>query len=166
MWQLAASFITFTGLAPALQPGVQLQAALTVSDFSLQLGGRIALTDRVVSTDGEAWFGFMGGVVRFCRSSWLGTRRVALSGCAVAEPGVFSTGAENTENPRSHTRPWLALGAAADVSVRIVSWLNLRAGAEWLAPLRRDRMLLAGDTLYRIPMFGLRLQLGVEIPLG
>jgi len=44
--------------------------------------------------------------------------------------------------------------------------LSLRAGAELLAPVRRDTVWLAGDTLYRIPALGFRLQLGIEVPFG
>jgi Na+-transporting NADH:ubiquinone oxidoreductase subunit NqrB len=101
-----------------------------------------------------------------CGASPLGTTRLALSGCAVAEPGIFSTGADNTVNPRSHTRAWLALGAAAELSLRLAAWLILRAGAELLAPLRRDHMSLAGDIVYRTPRLGSRLQIGIEIPFG
>ncbi|HET8935452.1 MAG TPA: hypothetical protein VFN67_18520, partial [Polyangiales bacterium] len=56
----AASLLAFTGLAPALQPGLQLQAAFGFSSsrvaWSLQLGARMARRDRLVSPDGEAWF--------------------------------------------------------------------------------------------------------------
>ncbi|HET8938465.1 MAG TPA: hypothetical protein VFN67_33705, partial [Polyangiales bacterium] len=157
-------------LAPALQPGLQLQAAFGFSSsrvaWSLQLGARMARRDRLVSPDGEAWFGFVAGIVRVCGATPLGSTRFALSGCAVAEPGVFSAGAENTTNPRSYARAWLALGAAAELSLRLAAWLNLRAGAELLAPLRRDHMSLAGDTVYRVPRLGSRLQIGIEIPFG
>jgi hypothetical protein len=157
-------------LAPALQPGLQLQAAFSVSShafaWSLQLGGRIAHTDHLASPDGDAWFRFASGVVRVCGSAALGESLFALTGCAVAEPGVFAAGAENTQNQRSHSRLWLAAGAAADVSVRAASWLTFRAGVEVLAPIRRDRLLLAGDTLYRISALGLRLHVGLEVPFG
>jgi hypothetical protein len=167
---VGAAGLILSGLAPRMQPGLQLQAALSLSSdavaWSLQLGGRIARTDHLASPNGAAWFGFAGGVVRVCGASALGTTRFALGGCAVAEPGVFSTGGENTANRRSHSRLWLAGGAAADVSVRVASWLRLRAGAELLAPFRRDRVSLAGVTLFRIPALGLRLHLGLEVPFG
>jgi hypothetical protein len=167
---IGASGIVFSGLAPALQPGLQLQAALTLRAdrfaWSLQLGGRIARSDSLAAQDGDARFGFVGGVVRLCGSLPLGERRFALSACAVGEPGVFSASGDNTRNGRSHSRLWLAVGAAVEGSVRVAAWLDLRLGAELLAPVRRDRVWLAGESLYHIPALGLRLYLGLEVPFG
>lgn len=168
--RLGATALLFSGLAPALQPGLQLQAALTLGSggvsWSLQLGGRIARTHGISSPDGGARFGFVGGVVRLCVASALGVSPLVLSGCAVAEPGVYFLDGENTRNSRSHSRAWLAAGGAADVSVAVVRWLSVRFGGELLAPFRRDRVWLAGDALYRVPALGLRLQLGIEVPFG
>jgi len=173
-WQLGARIgatgLVFSGLAPALQPGLQLQAALVLSSgafaYRVELGGRIARTDELVSPAGDARFGFSGGVVRVCAANALGSTPLALTGCAVAEPGVYAADGENTRNRRTHSRLWLAVGAAADLSVRVLSWAHVRIGGELLAPVRRDTIWLAGESLYRVPALGLRLQLGVEVPFG
>jgi hypothetical protein len=168
--RIGAAVTLFSGLTPDLQPGLQLEAAWDIRSgrltLSAELGGRIARTERVTAQDGDARFAFVGGVLRLCGSRGLGATPWALSACAVAEPGVYSVAGENTLNQRSHSRLWLALGAAATASVRIAPWLSLRAGGELLAPVRRDRVLLAGETLYSIPPLGLRLHLGVEVPFG
>jgi len=169
-WRVGATAMLFSGLAPALQPGLQLQAAVTLDAgalaWSLQVGARIARSDTLASPDGDARFGFAGGVVRLCAAHALGSTPLTLTGCAAAEPGVFSAKGENTRNVRNHSRLWLAAGVAADLSVQLASWLGLRAGAELLAPLRRDRIWLAGDTLYRVPALGFRWHLGLEVPFG
>jgi hypothetical protein len=169
-WRVGATAMLFSGLAPALQPGLQLQAAVTLNAgalaWSLQIGARIARSDALASPDGDAHFGFAGGVVRLCAAHALGSTPLTLTGCVAAEPGVFSARGENTRNVQSHSRLWLAAGAATDLSVQLASWLSLRAGAELLAPFRRDRVLLAGDTLYRVPALGFRWYLGLEVPFG
>ncbi|HTU59971.1 MAG TPA: hypothetical protein VMF89_16075, partial [Polyangiales bacterium] len=169
-WRLGATAMLFSGLAPALQPGLQLQAAVALSagavSWSLQLGARIARSDAVASPDGDARFGFAGAVVRLCAAHALGSTPLTLTGCVAVEPGLFSAKGENTRNLRSYSRLWLAAGAAADLSVPLASWLTLRAGTELLAPFRRDRILLAGDTLYHIPALGFRWHLGLEVPFG
>jgi hypothetical protein len=170
LWRVGATAMLFSGLAPAVQPGLQLQAAVTLNAgalaWSLQIGARIARGDALASPDGDAHFGFAGGVMRLCAAHVLGSTPLTLTGCAAAEPGVFSAKGENTRNVQSHSRLWLAAGAAADLSVQLASWLSLRAGAELLAPLRRDRISLAGDTLYRVPALGFRWYLGLEVPFG
>jgi hypothetical protein len=166
---LGASLLALHGLAPAIQPGLQLTAAITLAsgalDWSARVGGRVALDDTVSSSQGVSHFGFVGGVLQLCATGRLGSSALRLSSCAVAEPGAFSASADDTRKPRSYLRPWLATGAGADLSWRVARWLALRAGAEALIPARRDRMLLAGELVYRVAPIGLRVQLGVEVPL-
>jgi hypothetical protein len=168
-WSLGASLLALHGLAPAIQPGLQLTAAITLApgalDWSVRAGGRVALEDAVSSRQGVSHFAFIGGVVQLCATGKLGSSALHLSGCAVAEPGRFSASADQTRNPHSYRRPWLAAGAGADFSARVAHWLAVRAGVEALVPTRRDRMLLAGELVYRVAPIGLRLQLGVEVPL-
>lgn len=169
-WRVSADILAISGMAPAIQPGLQLTVGFGVATgelgWRIELGGRIAREDRLRSPDGDAAFAFTGGVLRACLAGTLGSARLVLSSCAVAEPGLFSAAGRQTQHPRSHSRLWLAAGAGAEASWRLTTWLNLRAGGELLAPVRRDRMLLAGNTIYRIPALGLRLHLGLEIPFG
>ena len=166
IWSLGAGGLLLRGLAPAWQAGLQLEAALQLGSgalrFGVQLGARVALRDELRSPQGDAWFQFLGAVVRGCVSIHVMSRH-ALSGCAVVEPGVFRAGADNTQNPRTHSRAWLAVGAAAELDVALTAWLGLRFGAELVSPFRRDRVVLAGEPVYRVPALGVRLQLGPSL---
>jgi hypothetical protein len=169
-FSLAASVLAVQGLAPAIQPGLQLEAAFTLAegalDWSIRAGGRIALDESLQSRQGLARFGFAAGLMRLCAKGALGPAGLALAGCAVAEPGILSTSGDNTSNPHSYTRAWLAAGAGAELSWRAASWLAVQLGAEAVVPTQRYRMFLADQLLHRVPPACLRLQLGVEVPLG
>ncbi|HET6335622.1 MAG TPA: hypothetical protein VFG30_20500 [Polyangiales bacterium] len=169
-FSLGAAVLAVHGLAPRIQPGLQLEAALTLGegalDWSIRAGGRIALDDTLRSPQGLARFGFVAGVVQLCASGALGASGFTLAGCAVVEPGILSARGEDTRKARKYTRPWLAAGAGAELGWRVASWLALQLGAEALVPTRRDRMLLADDLLHRVTPVCLRLQLGLEVPLG
>jgi hypothetical protein len=169
-WSVAGALLALHGLAPAIQPGLQLEAAMTFDtsalDWSVRLGGRGALDHTLRSTQGIARFGFIAAVVQLCATGELGQTGFTLGGCAAAEPGIFSTGADDTQHPRTYTRAWFAAGGGAELGWRVADWLIFRAGAEALVPVRRDRMILAGELLHRVSPACLRLELGVEVPLG
>jgi hypothetical protein len=168
-WAAGAALLALHGFAPSIRPGLQLRAALTLAtgplDWSVRLGGRIALPDTVRSTQGTAHFRFLAGLVQLCAAGALGDS-LSLAGCAVAEPGLLTADGEDTRNARSHSRAWFAAGGGAELGWRVASFLALHLGSELLVPTRRDRMLLAGDILHRVPPACLRLELGVEVPLG
>jgi hypothetical protein len=148
---------------------LQLLAAVSLAsgalDWTLRLGGRLALRDTETSSQGSAHFGFASGVVELCATGVL-SGDLALDGCAVAEPGALLTSADNTRNPQSYTRGWFAVGGGAGLAWRAARWLSLRAGGEVLAPTRRDRMLLADEVLHRVPPVCVRFGLTLEVPLG
>ena len=75
---------------------------------------------------------------------------------------MLSWSATQTEQPRAYTRGWLALGPAAGLHWRS-AWLGVGAGAELLWPVRRDRAVLAGDTLHQVPAPCLRLLTVLEL---
>jgi hypothetical protein len=168
-WAVSAGVLALQGLGPRMQPGLQLSAAVPIAagsiDWTLRLGGRLALRDTETSTQGSAHFGFASAVVQLCGTGALGGD-LTLDGCAVAEPGVLLTSADNTTNPQSYTRGWLAIGAGTGLGWHVARWLSLRAGGEVLAPTRRDRMLLAGQVLHRVPPACVRFGLSFEVPLG
>jgi hypothetical protein len=85
-------------------------------------------------------------------------------GCGVAEAGALRWSATDTDQARAFTRSWLALGPSLGLALRGAR-LGAVAGAELLWPLRRDRALLAGDVLQRVPEVCLRLQVGLEVRL-
>jgi hypothetical protein len=169
-FSLGAAVLAVHGLAPRIQPGLQLEAALTLVegalDWSVRAGGRIALDDTLRSTQGLARFGFVAGFVQLCAAGALGSSGFTLAGCAVVEPGVLSARGEDTRKAQKYTRPWLAAGAGTQLGWRVARWLALQLGAEGLVPSRRDRMLLADELLHRVTPVCLRLQLGLEVPLG
>jgi hypothetical protein len=169
-WSVAGALLALHGLAPALQAGLQLQAAVTLRtgalDWSLRLGGRAALDHTLRSSQGLARFGFIAATMQLCATGALGRSGFTLGGCAVAEPGILSTGAHDTRNPRTYSRAWLAAGAGAELGWRVADRLILHAGAEALVPVRRDRMFLAGALLHQVSPACLRLELGAEVPFG
>jgi hypothetical protein len=169
-WGIGAGVLAIHGVGPSVQPGLQLLAAVTLDfgalDWTLRLGGRLALEHTETSPQGSAHFGLIAGVLQLCATGALGGSALTLDGCAVAEPGALLASADHTENPQRHTRPWFAAGAGTGFGWRAARWLSIRAGGEVLAPLRRDRMLLAGDELHRVSPVCLRVELSLEVPLG
>ncbi len=166
-WSAGAAFLGLHGLAPGLQPGLQLQAAARIAGgWSVRLAARLALEDAQRNAGGIARFGFAGGALQLCASGAFGESALGWEGCAVAEPGVLSARGDDTQNPRSYERGWLGLGVGAGLGWRAGRWLVLRAGAEALVPMRRDRMILAGEALHRVPPVCLRLQVALDVPLG
>ena len=164
--RLGASLLAFHGIAPRLRPGLQLTAALVHPlpglELSVQLAGRLALPQTLDSSAGQAHFGFVGGALALCAAPSLGRSGLALRACGVAEPGALLWSGTQTEEARAYTRPWLALGPAAGLWWR-GTWLGLGLGAELLWPVRRDRALLAGEVLTRVPAACLHLQIGLEL---
>lgn len=164
--RLGASAMLLHGLAPKVQPGLQLSAAfvqrLDALELSAQLAARLALRQTLERAAGEARFGFAGGALSLCAATRPGLTGLWLRGCAVAEAGALSWSATRTEEPRSYQRAWLALGPGASVWWR-GTWLGLGAGAELLLPTRRDRAVLASDEVQRVAAACLRVQLGLEL---
>jgi len=164
--RIGAGFLLFQGLAPHLQPGLQLTAAVVWRtgplELSAELRGRLALAQTLRADAGVAHFSFLGGAAALCAAAALGGTGLAARGCAVAEPGVLSWSATQTEQSRAYKRGWLALGPAAGLHWRS-AWLGVGAGAELLWPVRRDRAVLAGDTLHQVPAPCLRLQTVLEL---
>jgi hypothetical protein len=168
-WAIGAGVLAIHGIGPALQPGLQLLAAATIAsgalDWSLRLGGRFALEHTDTSAQGSAHFGLIAGLLQLCATGALGASALTLDGCAVAEPGALLASADHTQNPKRYKEAWFAAGAGVGVGWRAARWLSIRAAGELLAPLRRDRMLLAGDILHEVPPVCLRAALSLEVPL-
>jgi hypothetical protein len=168
-WSIGAGVLAVHGVGPAIQPGLQLLAAVTLDsgalDWSLRLGGRLALEHTETSTQGSAHFGLIAGLLQLCATGALGASALTLDGCAVAEPGALLASADHTQKAKSYKEVWLAAGTGIALGWRAARWLSIHAGGELLAPLRRDRMLLAGDLLHEVPPVCLRAVLSLEIPL-
>ena len=168
-WSLEAGLVGVHGIAPELQPGLQLEAAVVfasgVLDWSVRLGGRAALPAEQHRAQGTTRFGFWSGLVQLCAARSWSSRTPGLYACAVAEPGLYLAAGTDTDNAHDYRRAWFAAGGGVGATFALARWFGLRAGAELLLPVRRDRALLAGEAVHRVPLMCVRLFVGAEVAL-
>jgi hypothetical protein len=166
--QLSAAVLALSGAAPDVQPAGQLVVAWVAAPsapfvLALRAGVRLGAGARIEHAQGSAVLDFVSAVAAGCAGARLARATLNAYGCAVLEPGQLSARGDDTDNPRDEDRLWLALGPGA-----LLEWTPggpwlLEAGAELQFPLRRDRFLLARQTVYRVPSSAFRATLGVGL---
>jgi len=168
--QLVAGVLALSGVGPELQPAGQLAVVWTAGvsgalELSLRASGRLGAGVEIEHAQGVAELDFVGAVVAACAGLRFARGALAAFGCAAFEPGQLSARGRDTLDPRDEQRLWLALGPAAGLAWTPFAPLVVEAGAELQVPLRRDRFLFVGETVYRVPALAVRAGVGLGVQL-
>ncbi len=137
--------------------------AVVSSGSLVRFGVRTVQSDDVSTTQGDATLEWRALVLELCPALLPLGDTLWLSLCAASEFGELEGQGHNTDNERSETAPWIALGPKLLARWEVLSPLFLQVGGEAQFPLNRDRFLLADVEVYEIPAVTWRAQAGVGV---
>lgn len=164
----SVSVLATTGVSPesglGLEPALGLFTdALVRSGSLLRVGGRIVRSHDVALAEGDATLEWRALMAQLCPALLPLHESLWITGCVAAEVGELAGQGRDTQNPRTRTSTWGALGPALLARWEVLSPLFVQVGGEALFPLNRDRFLLADATVYEIPPVSARGQGGLGV---
>jgi hypothetical protein len=150
----------------ALGGGVGLEVALDrASAFapSVRAGVEYQTARKDHAPEGGARFRLWALFVRVCPLRFELSPALAAGTCALVEVGSLSAGGRSTSLPVERRMPWVALGSALRLSVRLSSSLSLEGEGRAFELLRHDRFVLQPGSIevIDIPAFSGAISVGV-----
>jgi hypothetical protein len=147
--RVGAGFVGTSGVAPQPMYGGQVLAELGVTPgqrwlaWAARLNLRHVRRERLEFAEGNASFRLSTASAEICPIR-VPVPKLELGPCVTGEIGLLEAEGTETNEPQQSQRTWAAFGALLRAGVA-VGWLGVEASAGAVAPLRRDRFLIASE---------------------
>ena len=162
------SFIVASGQAPEVVPGGEIALALEtpLGPHLLLLaraGVRLTAPVTISNTEGLATFKWWAGVIAVCPALAFGDQSFAQALCITFEQGVLAATGSETQNPRSSSRSWTAVGPGIAFRWAVLPPLFALVAVDALFPLNRDRFILGTEQIHEVPRVVVRGEVGLGV---
>jgi hypothetical protein len=162
---LAGSLLS--GPAPNIMPGVSIFGSLrwnrdSVFSPAVQLRVSHFWIFDYAAPGGVANFNLDTGTALLC-PVWLQEHRVSVQLCATGEAGRLVVKGTQTQNGATHSRPYLAFGAAAAIGIDFGRGIAFTSFANGGFPLMRDSFQFRPEVFYEVPVVVLTAGAGVAV---
>jgi hypothetical protein len=105
----------------------------------------------VTSTEGAATFGWLGGTLEFCSLNGKLAPSLSARPCVLVQAGRLHAQGADTQNPRSSSEPWLAVGMSGEVEVVAFELVSLAISGSFLAPFGADEYVVGSTRMHEVP---------------